>query len=129
VGNTRALAHLASPGQARRGETMGAGARCGHEYYAKIRSKASQARDLLLSFATSPCLIHFDRDRYSQLRDAITLGGSSLQIRAAATVVATRTTTKNTNTSRLQRFCCCAAEREQVSKTIVLSDPASGEGE
>jgi hypothetical protein len=31
-----------------------------------------------LDFAMSPCLIRIDRDRHSQLRDAVTLGGSSL---------------------------------------------------
>jgi hypothetical protein len=52
---------------------------------------ASQTRDLLLPFifAMGPCLIRFDRDRHSRLRDDVTLGGSSIYIRAAATEIAT----------------------------------------
>jgi hypothetical protein len=67
-------------GVARRGDAMGAGARRAHELSTKIRPKASQARGLLLPFifATSPCLIRFDRDRPSRF----------LYIRAAATKIA-----------------------------------------
>jgi hypothetical protein len=76
---------LASPGGAGqggawRGEAMGMDARCVHEYFTKIWPKASQVYSFLLPliFATSPCLIRFDRDRPSRLRDFATLGGSSL---------------------------------------------------
>jgi hypothetical protein len=69
---------------------MGAGARRAREYSAEIRLKASQTRGLLLPFifAMSPYLIRFDRDRASQLRDAVTLGMSFLYIRAPATKIA-----------------------------------------
>jgi hypothetical protein len=69
---------LASSGRAGRG-------------IAEIWPKASQARDLILPFifTTSSCLIRFDRDISSQLWDAVTLGGSSLYIRAAVTEIAT----------------------------------------
>jgi hypothetical protein len=72
---------------------MGAGARHAREYSAEIRLKASQTRGLLLPFifAMSPYLIRFDRDRASQLRDAVTLGMSFLYIRAAATEIAKKT--------------------------------------
>jgi hypothetical protein len=55
-----------------------------------LPKSGSQARDLLLSFifATSLCLIRFDRDRPSRLQDAVSLGGSSLYIRAAVTKIA-----------------------------------------
>jgi hypothetical protein len=101
-GNTRACSpRLASPGgagrdmawrgEARQGEAMCVGARRAREYSTKIRPKVSQAHSLILPFifATSPCLIRFNRDRPSRLRDAVTLGGSSLYIRAAATKIAT----------------------------------------
>jgi hypothetical protein len=87
-----ALPHRAGAGHGVtwRGEVMGAGARRAREYSAEIRLKASQTRGLLLPFifATSPYLIRFDRDRASQLRDAVTLGMSFLYIRAPAKKIA-----------------------------------------
>jgi hypothetical protein len=67
--HTRSLTHLASPGRAGRGNGRG-----------RTTCKASQARDLLLSFSfvTSPRLIRFDRYIPNQLRDVVTLGWSSL---------------------------------------------------
>jgi hypothetical protein len=41
-------------------------------------------------FDMSPCLIRFDTDSPSQLRDAVTLGRSSLYIRTAATEIVTK---------------------------------------
>jgi hypothetical protein len=84
--HTRALTSPHRPnragwhGEARQGKVMGVGAQHTREWSTEIRSKASQARDLLLSFifATSPCLIRFDRDRPSQLWNVVTLDGSSL---------------------------------------------------
>jgi hypothetical protein len=83
--NTRTLTRLASSGQAGpgrgwRGEAMGIGARRAREWSAKIWPKASQVCGFLLSFifAMSPCLIRFDRDKTTRLRDVVTLGGSSL---------------------------------------------------
>jgi hypothetical protein len=57
---------------------MGAGTRRVREWSTKIWSKASQIRGFLLPFifATSTCLIHFDRERPNRLRHAIILGGS-----------------------------------------------------
>jgi hypothetical protein len=74
------LARLTGWGGAWRGEAMGMDARRVHEYFTKIWPKASQVYSFLLPFifATSPCLIRFDRDRPSRLRDFATLGGSSL---------------------------------------------------
>jgi hypothetical protein len=59
---------------------MGAGTRRVREWSTKIWSKASQIRGFLLPFifATSTCLIHFDRERPNRLRHAIILGGSFL---------------------------------------------------
>jgi hypothetical protein len=82
-----ALAHLASLGRAWRGEARQGKAR----RWARVhnvcmnslpksgskphRSTTSFCR---LFFATSPCLIRFDRDRPNRLWDAVTLGRSSL---------------------------------------------------
>jgi hypothetical protein len=44
----------------------------------KTRRSAASFCLLPFSFAMSPCLISFDRDRASRLRDAVTLGMSSL---------------------------------------------------
>jgi hypothetical protein len=44
----------------------------------------------------SPCLIRFDRDRPSRLRDFVTLGRSSLYIHAAATEIVTKPTATKT---------------------------------
>jgi hypothetical protein len=49
-------------------------------------------------FATSLCLICFDRDRPSRLRDAVTLGRSSLYIRVSAIKIITKPTTTKTPT-------------------------------
>jgi hypothetical protein len=70
----------AGPGGSWRGKVTAIGARCAHEWSVKIWPKASQVRDFLLSFifAISLCLINFDKDRPSRLRDAITLGRCSL---------------------------------------------------
>jgi hypothetical protein len=72
--HTRVLARLALTGRAGRGEPMGTGARRARESSAEIRPKASHVCSLLLLFifATSPCLIRFDRDKPSQLRDTVT---------------------------------------------------------
>ena len=67
-------------GVARRGEAMGAGARRAREWSAKIRPKASQVRGFLLpfifcyEFVSNTLFI----ERPSRLRDAVTLGESSL---------------------------------------------------
>jgi hypothetical protein len=72
---TRTLARLSSSGRAGHG----------------VAWRWAWAHDLLLLFifAMSPCIIRFDIDRPSRLRDAVTLGGSSLYIRASATEIAT----------------------------------------
>jgi hypothetical protein len=94
-----------------------------------------------LFFTTRPCLIRFDRNRLSRLHDAETLGGSSLQIRASTTEVEYRTITSHQCIRSLahpplrrQDFFIPFVDvhlrsGEQVSRTVVLSDPASGEGE
>jgi hypothetical protein len=80
--NTRAcsLASPRRPGRAGRGEAMGADTRRAREWSIEIWPNASQVRGFLLSFifAMSPCLICFNRDRPSRLRDIVTLGRSSL---------------------------------------------------
>jgi hypothetical protein len=75
-----ALSRIASPGVAWRSEAMGTGARRACEWSTDIWPKVSQVRSLLLSFifATSLCLICFNRDRPSRLRDVVTLGRYSL---------------------------------------------------
>jgi hypothetical protein len=80
----RVLARLAGPGRSGAGRGVA-------RQWAKIRPKASQVHDLLLPFifAMSLCLICFDRDRPSWLRDAVTLGRSFLYIRATVTEIAT----------------------------------------
>jgi hypothetical protein len=62
------------------GEAMGVDTRCTHEWSAEIQSKASWVRGFFLSFifSSSPCLICFDTDRPSGLRDVVTLGESFL---------------------------------------------------
>jgi hypothetical protein len=69
---------LTSPGGV--GEARGVGAWRVHEWSVEIWLKASHVCDFLLSFiiATSQCLIHFNRDKPSRLRDAVILDGSSL---------------------------------------------------
>jgi hypothetical protein len=71
---------LTPPRWVGQGGAMGMGTRRACEYSTEIRFKTSQAHGLLLpfSFAMSPRLIRFDRDRPSRLRDAVTLGGSFL---------------------------------------------------
>jgi hypothetical protein len=129
---------LASPGGVGRGDGHG------RTQSVKIRPKASQARNLLLPFifAMTPCIIHFDRDRPSRLRDAVTLGESSLYIRATTTEIATHKQSRKhqhilVSPLLLLRSRCYfipfidvyLRSGEQVSKTIILSDPASGEDE
>jgi hypothetical protein len=85
----------------------------------------TQARDLLLPFifVTSPCLIRFDRDRANRLRDAVTLGRSSLYIHVTATKIVTKINShENTNTSRFHRFCCCAAEATSSRSSTCICD-------
>jgi hypothetical protein len=62
------------------GKAMGVDTRCTHEWSVEIRSKASWARGFLLPFifSLSPCLIRFDIDRPSGLRDVVILAESSL---------------------------------------------------
>jgi hypothetical protein len=43
----------------------------------------------------------------------------------AATIVAIRTTTKNTNTSRFYRFCCCAVEATSSRSSTCIYDQES----
>jgi hypothetical protein len=59
-----------------------------------------QAHGLLLPFifTTSPCLIRFDRDRSSQLWDAVIICGFSLYIRASATKIVTHEQPQKTPT-------------------------------
>jgi hypothetical protein len=88
----------------------------------------TQARDLLLPFifVTSPCLIRFDRDRANRLRDAVTLGRSSLYIHVTATKIVTKINShENTNTSRFHRFCCCAAEATSSRSSTCICDRES----
>jgi hypothetical protein len=82
-GETHARARsprLAGSGREWCGVAMGTGARHVCEWSTEIRPKALQVRGFVLPFifAMSLCLIRFDRDRPSQLRDAVTLNGSSL---------------------------------------------------
>jgi hypothetical protein len=49
-------------------------------------------------FATSPCLVRFDRDRSSRLREAVTLGRYSLYIRVATTKIVTKPAATKTPT-------------------------------
>jgi hypothetical protein len=82
-GETRVLARLASPGVAWRWARA-------HDVRVNSPSKFGSkphrpaASFYRFFFATSLCLIRFDRDRPSRLRDAVTLDRSSLYIRAAA---------------------------------------------
>jgi hypothetical protein len=68
---THIHARLAGPN----GAGWGTGARRVHEWSVEIQLKASQVCGFLLSliFVTSPCLIRFNRDRSSRLRDVVTL--------------------------------------------------------
>jgi hypothetical protein len=89
----------------------------------------------------SLCLIRFDKDRPSRLRDAVTLGRSSLYIRVAATEIATNQQPRKHQHIYVSPLLLLRRRGyfilfidvhlrlgEQVSGTVILSDPAPGEG-
>jgi hypothetical protein len=82
-------------------------------------------------FLTSPCLIRFDRDRHSRLRDTVTLVRSSLYICTVATEIVTKkmNSHKSTNTSRFHRFCCCAAEATSSHSSTCICNRESRSSE
>jgi hypothetical protein len=97
--HTHALAHRASPGH-------GVARRWVQTHDMRVNSPPKSGPKprrptnsfCRLFFAMSSYLIYFDRDRSSQLRDAVTLGRSSLYIRAAAIKIVIKSTTTKTPT-------------------------------
>jgi hypothetical protein len=68
----------------------------------------------------------FDRDRPSRLRDAVTLGRSSLYIRAAATEIGIdQQPRKHQHIYRFRRYCCYAAEATSSHSSTYICDRES----
>jgi hypothetical protein len=95
-----------------------------HEWFVKIPLKGSHACDFLLLFiiATSPCLIRFNRDKTSWLRDAVILGGSFLKIRAVTMKLVTTNNHESPMQSGFRLLRWCAAKTTSTHSSTCIYD-------